>query len=166
MGMEPAELAQWFSAYGSKLILYARQWLPPALAEDAVQDVFLSLMAQRQPPAQIRAWLFCSVRNAAISASRSNRRRRKREEEVAQDRGEWFSSSPHDLIDATVAQEALSRLPDPQREIVVLRIWGELTLAEIGQTMALPISTIHDHYRTALAHLRACLEHPCSRKHP
>lgn len=157
----PEELGRCFDAHAAALALYARQLLDPALAEDVVQDVFLRLMEQAHPPQNVKAWLFRSVRNAAISHVRSQRRRRQREQEIAAGHREWFESNAEALIDAEAAQQALAKLPVEQREIIVLRIWAGMTLAEAGQTMGMPVSSVHELYRAALAALRCQLESPC-----
>jgi RNA polymerase sigma-70 factor (ECF subfamily) len=159
----PEQLAAWFDALAAPLKLYARQWLDAAAAEDVVQEAFLSLMAQNLPPANLRAWLFRAVRNGAVSAVRSRVRRSRREQQVAAERGGYFEPSPADLIDARAAQEAMEGLPQPQREVVVLRLWGQLTLAEIAGLVGSPISTVHDQYRAALARIRKQLESPCKK---
>ena len=160
----PEELGRCFDAHAATLTLYARQFLDAAAAEDVVQDVFLRLMAQSPKPENAKAWLFRSVRNAAISATRSQRRRREREQETAAGRREWFESGAEMLIDAGIAQEALAKLPVEQREVVVLRIWAGMTLAEAGQTIGMPVSSVHELYRDALGALREQLESPCRRK--
>jgi RNA polymerase sigma-70 factor (ECF subfamily) len=50
------------------------------------------------------------------------------------------------------------------REVVVLRIWGDLTFAEIAEIMQLGVSTVHDRYQSALGQLRSALEQPCPTK--
>ena len=47
------------------------------------------------------------------------------------------------------------------REIVVMRIWGELGFAEIAGVMGLSVSTVHTRYVAAIKQLRAALEKPC-----
>jgi RNA polymerase sigma-70 factor (ECF subfamily) len=147
-----------FKALAPALVLYARQWTGPVGAEDVVQEVFISMLAARRQPAEPRTWLFRCVRNAAISASRSNRRRGKREESIAAMTPEWFVTQHDDRIDAKLAQAAMSALPIEQREILTLRIWSQMTLAEIREITGQPTSTIHDLYREALATLRSKLE--------
>jgi DNA-directed RNA polymerase specialized sigma24 family protein len=83
---------------------------------------------------------------------------------VARDRPEWFQANPGDLIDARAAQEALAGLPEMQREIVVLRIWGRMTLHEVADVVRLPVSTVHDHYRAGLAAARKTMESSCRTK--
>ncbi len=158
----PAELGELFEAHAARLTLYARQWLDLAPAEDAVQEVFLKLAAIGIEPRDARAWLYRAVRNAAISAMRSQSRRARREREAAAQRETWFEPNPARLIDAQQVQEALSHLPAQQREIIVLRIWAGMTLAEVSATVELPLSTVHDQYRAALRAVRERMDSPCS----
>ncbi|NLF32855.1 MAG: sigma-70 family RNA polymerase sigma factor [Planctomycetes bacterium] len=163
--IDPMTLGAWFDAYSARLVLYARQWLAPGEAEDAVQDAFVGLMGQRQPPENVKAWLFTAVRNASVSSLRSHLRRRRRERARAAERVEWFESRPDELIDARAAQEALEAMPDDQREVVTLRIWGQMTLREISDIADTSPATALRRYRQGLAALRAYLEASC-RTHP
>lgn len=51
-------------------------------------------------------------------------------------------------------QSALGRLPEAQREVLVLKIWGELTFDEIARELDIPLNTAASRYRYALAALR------------
>src|SRR5262245_50080177 len=86
------------------LVLYARQWLDGAGADDAVQEALVALLAQRQPPRNPTAWMYRAVRNAAIDAARSSHRRRRREQSVAAARREWFVPEADALLDAKTAE--------------------------------------------------------------
>jgi RNA polymerase sigma factor (sigma-70 family) len=143
------------------LALYARQWLDAVSAQDVVQEALASLLMQRRPPEDPLAWMFRAVRNAAIDQARAASRRRRREQQVARARREWFEPRPDSMLDAQTAQEALSKLPAESREIVVLRIWGDLGLAEIGRIMRLSTTTVHERYVEALDQLHLALEKPC-----
>jgi|SRR5579859_3402147 len=158
-GPDGARVTELFRALGPGLRLYARQWVDTATVDDVVQEVFVGLLSSGKLPAEPQTWLYRCVRNAAISASRTMRRRGTREEMVAAD--EWFVPRPEDRIDARAAREAMECLPAAQREIVALRIWGQLTLAEIRDVTGLPTSTIHDQFRAALATIRERLERSC-----
>jgi RNA polymerase sigma-70 factor (ECF subfamily) len=79
-------------------------------------------------------------------------------------RREWFVPQPDALLDAQSAERALRRLNAEQREVVVLRIWGDLAFAEIAEIMQLGVSTVHDRYKAALGELRSALEKPCPTK--
>ena len=49
-------------------------------------------------------------------------------------------------------------LPEEQREVVVLRIWGEMTLAEVALVLDVPENTVASRYRYALNRMRALLK--------
>jgi RNA polymerase sigma-70 factor (ECF subfamily) len=147
-----------------QLALYARQWLDSASADDVVQEALTSLLTQRTPPEDAIAWMYRAVRNAAIDHARVSSRRRKREQKVAQARREWFEDRADNLIDAETAERTLKNLPGEAREIVVMRIWGELGFAEIAAILQISVSTVHTRYTTSLAQMRIELENPCRTK--
>jgi RNA polymerase sigma-70 factor (ECF subfamily) len=53
---------------------------------------------------------------------------------------------------------AVSRLDDPYREVVALRFFGELSLAEIADQTGRPLGTVKTHLRRGLLRLRSALE--------
>jgi len=71
----------------------------------------------------------------------------------------WFESRCDDLIDAQLAQDILQTLPAHLREIVLLRIWGQMSLREIAEIVNKSIPWIHNNYKTALEMIRKKLEH-------
>jgi RNA polymerase sigma-70 factor (ECF subfamily) len=157
-------LAQRVAERAAGLALYARQWVDAATAEDVVQDALTALLAERRRPDDPVAWMYRAVRNSAIDHARSSSRRQKREQTVAATRRGWFAASVDSLLDAQTAEQALRQLPDEFREIVVMRIWGELGFAEIAGVMQLSVSTVHDRYVSALRQMRSELEKPCRTK--
>jgi RNA polymerase sigma-70 factor (ECF subfamily) len=146
------------------LVLYARQWLDWASAQDVVQEALVALVSQRQAPRNPVAWMYRAVRNRAIDNVRAAERRRRREASIASMRGEWFVRDDDALLDARAAEQSLARLDVELREVVVLRIWGDLTFAEIAEVMQLGVSTVHDRYQSALGQLRSALEQSCPTK--
>jgi RNA polymerase sigma-70 factor (ECF subfamily) len=154
-------LAKLVNDRAAGLALFARQWLNAAAAEDVVQDALIALLSERRPPEKPLAWMYRAVRNAAIDEARADARRRQREQALAQTRHEWFEAGPDALLDAKMAQQALERLTPDFREIVVMRIWGELGFAEIAGVMGVSVSTVHARYVAAIKQLRAKLEKPC-----
>ena len=146
-------------------MLYAKQWCSDQQAEDIVQDAFIKLLKQRKAPGNVRAWLFRVVRNDSISKVRSLRQRLKADKKILEREAAWFESSSGDLIDAGLAQNILQTLPAHLREIVMLRIWGQMSLKEIAQIMEKSIPMIHKDYRKALEMIRKELENSsCTKK--
>lgn len=108
-------------------------------AGDLAQEAFVQLY--RKPPANgdvpLQAWLYRVALNRGYNALRADRRRRTREELVAQDFGTG-SASDGDLAAAAnraeerdAVRQALVRLPERQRDCLVLRAEG-LSYAEIA----------------------------------
>jgi RNA polymerase sigma-70 factor (ECF subfamily) len=156
--LEAQILSKLFAAHAAALALYASQWLDRAAAEDVVHDVFLRLMEQEREPENARAWLYRSVRNAAMTSIRSRSRRRSHESGAAIDRPEWFTPGDDDALDAAQAESILRQLPQDQREVVMLRIWGQMAFKEIAAITQSPISTIFERYQAALIVMKQKLE--------
>jgi RNA polymerase sigma factor (sigma-70 family) len=157
-------LTQMVTERAGGLVLYARQWLDAASAEDVVQEALTALLMETRVPQNPIAWMYRAVHNAAIDSVRSTSRRRRREQIVATGRREWFESSADSLLDAQVAEAALKQLSAEHRQVVVMRIWGELGLAQIAEVMEMSVATVRERYISALAQLRSALEKPCRNK--
>jgi RNA polymerase sigma-70 factor (ECF subfamily) len=103
------------------------------------------------------ALLVTSVRRAAFDLARRESRRAAREE-----RAEGGIEVPAALFHRTLENDdrreaieaALRQLPDEQREVLVLKIWGELTFEEIAVQLEIPPNTAASRYRYALVALR------------
>jgi RNA polymerase sigma factor (sigma-70 family) len=159
-GIEPALLAEWFGAFSGRLVLYARQWLGEGSAEDAVQEAFASLAAQGQAPRSPQGWLFRAVRNAAIAAARKQGRRQKHLERIGRS-APLLQFDPADVLDAASVEQALAELDPDRREVVVLKVWGGLSLKEIAEVTGRAISTLWFQYRGALDDLRRKMGEAC-----
>ena len=55
-------------------------------------------------------------------------------------------------------QSALAELPEEQREIVILRVWGQLTFEEAAAALDISPNTAASRYRYALAKLKEQLQ--------
>jgi RNA polymerase sigma-70 factor (ECF subfamily) len=156
--MTALDFARLMDTHGPPLILYARQWC--AAPEDVVQDAFLKLIALGHPPSEIVAWLYRVVRNAAIDASRTERNRRRRESEVAKG-ARWFVQAEVDGLDAEAAVTALARLSIDEREVIVARLWGQLSFEQIAEVAGSSASTAFRRYSAGIDALRQELGLPC-----
>jgi RNA polymerase sigma-70 factor (ECF subfamily) len=52
---------------------------------------------------------------------------------------------------------ALGQLPDVQREVLVLRVYGQMTFREIAKQQQIPTNTALGRYRYAIDRLRSLL---------
>ncbi len=152
----------WFQRYGPRLLLCARQWTRSlADAEDIVQDAFLRYWRRQRhlggDDGESLPLLLTSVRRAALDRARRDGRRQSRENTVAgeSDALEPFFEPVFGNDDRRRAIEAaLRRIPVEQREVLVLKIWGGLTFAEVAARLGTPPATAASRYRYALAALR------------
>ena len=150
--ISPEVIARLFDRHAAALELYAAQWArAPA---DVVQEAFLKLARQSTSPDRPVAWMYRVVRNAAISAARSESRRARIEQAAPGTDRHWFEPAAGDRLDAQEATKALRSLSDEEREVVIARIWGELTFEEIADIAGMSSSTAHRRYESALASLR------------
>ena len=160
----------WRPAFGRlapRLLLFARQWLVnPADAEDAVQEAFVRFWRREgRVNAGNQGLLFAAVRSAALDLLRKENRRQRREQAAFLDEP---SSGPSEPLffegtgtlpeGAAQLESALRELPAEQREVLVLRVWGELTFAEIAVSLAILPNTAASRYRYALASLKKTLQ--------
>jgi RNA polymerase sigma-70 factor (ECF subfamily) len=133
------------------LVLYARSWNINA-AEDLVQEALMKLVKQPKRPVNPEAWLCKTIRNAAVSRHRKSERQKKHETEAARQKPDWFV--PGDSLLAKEAAEKLAELSAERREIVVLRIWNQLSFDEIAELVGMPKTSVFRMYTEALQELR------------
>lgn len=156
--MTARPLAVLIDAHGPALTLFARQWC--ASPDDAVQEAFCQLAALRTWPDDPTAWLFRTVRHRALDLGKAERRRVRREAAVAkQDR--WFTERDIDGLDAAEAVAALEGLPPDQREVIVARLWGGMTLDQTAAVVGCSVSTAHRRFDAGIAALRERLGVKC-----
>ncbi len=136
---------------GAALTLYARQWCEQP--EDVVQEAFLQLSLQESWPLNVNAWLYRVVRNGAINAARGTRRRKSHERAAAESRERWFASGSDETLDASALQNALQSLDSDIREVVVAKLWGGLSFAEIGELTQASASSAFRRYHRGIAQL-------------
>jgi RNA polymerase sigma-70 factor (ECF subfamily) len=160
--MTPHDIAQLVKDCGPRLVLYARQWC--GTPEDVVQDAFLKLAAQRRPPRDVVAWLYRVVRNRAMDAGKVERRRKQRESRAASST-RWFVEAEIDGLDAPAAVAALERLPLEQREVIVARLWGQLSFEQIAAVAGCSASTAFRRFTAGIETLRKELGYPCPTTH-
>ena len=148
--MHSEQVRRLYEKHGSALLAYGCAMLGDrAAAEDVLQQVFLALLREDVTPSAPQPYLFRAVRNAALNVRRQSSRNVQLD-----DRQEWFEAPAENREAALGLQTAISRLPDEQREVVVMHIWGELTLEEIATALDVSPNTAASRYRYGVAKLR------------
>jgi RNA polymerase sigma-70 factor (ECF subfamily) len=145
------EVRRLYEEHGRALLAYACALVrDPSAAEDVLHQVFLNLLrGKRTIDGAPAAYLFRSVRNTALNHIRGQAR----EVELA-DGGVWLESPDGSRETAMALQSALRSLPDEQREVVVLKIWGQLTFEEAAAVIGISPNTAASRYRYGLEKLK------------
>jgi RNA polymerase sigma-70 factor (ECF subfamily) len=137
----------------------------PDDALDVAQDAllrFFSRLDRFQQERPVKPWLLAIVRNRARDLQR--RRRVRRAEPLAGDAETYRPElvAPGEGPEGDLARRQLRRelwrmlgaLAAPQREILVLRDYQDLSYAEIAQVLDIPIGTVMSRLHRARATLR------------
>lgn len=161
--MEPvASHENWkncFSEVAPGLLLFARQWVRSAAdAEDIVQDAFVKFW-RRNHDIRNRGLLYSAVRSLALDFIRRDARRARREATVLADT-DPITEPQFQLGDDTQSAlaAAIESLPSDQREVLVLKIWNDLTFNEIAGALGISQNTAASRYRYALSNLKKTLQ--------
>lgn len=132
--------------------------LAPGDAEDLKQETFVRvLLASRRYKANgaFSTWLY----RIALNLARDTARRRKPVGPLGDFEPTDSNGTPVSATEQNERRElierALQALPSDLREVLVLRHYGDLTFARIGDVLKQPESTIKSRTKTALKRLHA-----------
>jgi len=133
----------------------------PHLAEDAVQDTFVAFaknVVAFRLSGSLRAYLAACVANRVRDLLRTRRRSR----ECLPDGRSVTSDEPGLAITANEELErlsgALAKLPEEQREVIVLRVHGRMRFRAIATLQDASVSTVKGRYRYGIQKLRSILD--------
>ncbi|MEJ6778526.1 MAG: RNA polymerase sigma factor [Akkermansiaceae bacterium] len=164
---------EWLAENGPRMLLFARQQTRTAEdAEDVLQDALVKLARKVDEGTfdggqeSWKPYLYTAIRRLSIDLGRKNDRRSKREEKSEGDRrGEnggmsdpWFENGAANDESRSLLQNGLKKLPVKFSEVIVMKIWGEHTFAEIGEILGVSLNTVASRYRYGLERLRKGLE--------
>lgn len=133
-------------------------------AEDVAQECFVTayqLIGSWRGEGSLHGWLIRIAINRALRAVKRQRRFLPLENELGEPLAIPGGSEP--LPDVLMAerdrlvQQAVASLPEPYRETIVLRYFGELSIAEIASQTGRPIGTVKTHLGRGLHRLRPAL---------
>jgi len=157
------DITQLYDRFGEAMYRYLAVKLgSPDDAEDVLQEVFCRLARHsfrlgfaRNP----RAFVF---KVAGNEANRFMRRKIRNQQTAASTIGfaESFRrtyASPEEGSDRVIA-EALARVPENQREVIILKILEGLTFREIAAANGESTNTVASRYRYGIEKLRTILE--------
>ncbi len=148
---------------GDLLTLAANLLNDKADAEDVVQDVFISFVQSAEKfrlTGSLKGYLATCVTNRSRDYIRKNKRR----QTDAVNKPEQTTSCAKTPVQLVIYSEELQRLshamtelPYEQREVIVLRLHGDLRFRQIAKLQDVSVKTAQSRYRYGLDKLRSVL---------
>ncbi len=165
---DPAVFARAYDEHARTVYATAYRVLNDAtLAQDVVQDVFLRVWRRPQGfdarRGSLATYLRLMARSRAVDVWREHQASGRAGDRLKAD-VEVLGDAQADARpaveaeradDAALVREAVSTLPQPQREAVVLAYWGGLTAEQIAARAGIPLGTAKSRLRLGLGKLRA-----------
>lgn len=155
-----------FRKYRRKLLAYVLGLLHDReRAEDVVQESFVELAAKMRkidPEKGVSPWLYRVARNRAIDVLRHRRFEvlpgdDYLAETVGADSSREAPTPDGEMVAEERRQEVrrmLNALPEKERDLLMLRFYGDLTFAEIAQVVRRPLGTVLWQVNKSLKKLR------------
>jgi RNA polymerase sigma-70 factor, ECF subfamily len=150
--------------YGYALVLAQNR----ADAEDLVQETYvraIRAMGRLRSDSNVKGWMFTILRNIWLNELRRRRRAPDpldagADETIAKLADESMKSA-HDVyvgdLERLRVREAIQRLPEEAREVILLREWEELSYQEIATVLGCPVGTVMSRLARARSKLRNLL---------
>jgi RNA polymerase sigma-70 factor (ECF subfamily) len=171
--MDSDAVAVLFDRHAAQVYRYCARRVGPDIAEDIVGEVFVVVQRRRdriEAGGAALPWLYGIATNLLRSYRRTELRAYRALVRTGVDPlgGATGIVEGHDVrsterVDAaaTVGRiaRALARLPRKQREVLLLFAVGELSYAEIGQAMGMPVGSVQSTLHRARARMRDALSH-------
>jgi RNA polymerase sigma factor (sigma-70 family) len=167
-GGDEAAFEALYDRYSAGILGFCRHMLGSAAdAEDAVQHTFIAahgdIQRHQRRDLHVKAWLYTIARNRCLSMLRARR------EHPSDERVDIVTDHlVHDIEqrdDLRALLADVARLPDDQREALVLAEIGDLSHGEISEVVgceAAKVKSLVFQARTALIDRRTARETPCA----
>lgn len=166
---DPSALEKLYKLFYPVLLRYGKKFTTdPAVVEDEIHNLFLSLWQTGKLPADLyspKAYLLRSLRNRLLDQLRMHERNMHQEIGFEPNTDAYIYSIEDILIQEQAQEEdivrirkAMEDLPPRQREIIYLRYYSELSLADIAQVMSLTYQSVRNLLHKAFIRIRELLQ--------
>jgi RNA polymerase sigma-70 factor (ECF subfamily) len=159
----PPDLQQLYDDHAPALFAFLLNFTRrEAEARDVLQELFLKLAARPERLVGVRETRAFLLRLAYFLAIDAHRRRATHATAVERAADEPIALfavavDPDAAAFRTALTEALAELPPEQRSVVHLKLWEQMTFAEIAEALEIPANTAASRYRYGVDKLQALL---------
>jgi RNA polymerase sigma-70 factor (ECF subfamily) len=156
--------------YFSLIYNYVSRLVPKDEASDLVQDVFVRVWKNIKKidfnKASFKTWIFTIARNRVIDYFKKKRSipfsslgddRESFSENIA-DEGSFIEEEILKTEDLETLNEALNKIDEKYREVLILYYQEDMTFKEIGQLLNKPLNTVKSYHYRAILKLRDSLK--------
>lgn len=142
--MTAALLEEFIKSHHRESFLWARQCcdFDSQLAEDVLQQSYLKVLegkAKFHEQSSPKTWLFSVIRFTALEWLRKNHK------EIPL-RSDFDLEEAEHIPEAATHEELIQRLPDRQKEILLLVFYHQMTLEKAATVMEVSLGTARTHY--------------------
>ena len=161
----PELLERLLRRHATPLLTFIRRMVgDPHRSEELFQEVFLAVWCKRRQydyPRPFKPWLYAIAINKCRAAFRL-RALPSVPLGAGDDAPPGREAAPPDALladeTAELVSRAVTRLPPQQRAVVVLRVWEQMSYAEIAEALGCTETTVRSHMHHGLCALRKYLE--------
>ncbi len=167
---EKEALEALYGRYSSSVYSLAMYMLKQeALAEEVTQDIFLNIWLKassyKSDRGAPRAWIMSVAHHKIVDVIRSRRRTLTVTDPSLYETLDLIPSSEVPVDEQVVRNlererilKALSTLPEPQRQVIMLAYFGGYSQSEMAEMLQQPLGTVKTRVRLAMQKLRGVLE--------
>ena len=167
---EKEALEALYGRYSSSVFSLAMYMLKQeALAEEVTQDIFLNIWLKassyKSDRGAPRAWIMSVAHHKIVDVIRSRRRTLAVTDPAVYETLDVIPSSEtpvEEQVEQKLERErilkALSTLPQPQRQVIMLAYFGGYSQSEMAEMLQQPLGTVKTRVRLAMRKLRGVLE--------
>ena len=167
---EKEALEALYGRYSSSVFSLAMYMLKQeALAEEVTQDIFLNIWLKassyKSDRGEPRAWIMSVAHHKIVDVIRSRRRTLTVTDPSLYETLDLIPSSEIPVDEQVVRNlererilKALSTLPEPQRQVIMLAYFGGYSQSEMAEMLQQPLGTVKTRVRLAMQKLRGVLE--------
>jgi len=158
----PLDLRRLYDEHASALFAFALNLTRNEQeTRELLQELFLKLAANPASLGRVRdlrAWLIRLIHHLCIDGHRRHATRERLIEQAAAECALFaVAADPDEQSFRSALADALGELPPEQRAVVHLKLWEEMTFAEIAETLDISPNTAASRYRYGLDKLQLLL---------